>query len=113
MSTAIANQPLHNALDAAAPDGGSWLAGEAAFVEAFLGGQTADQAYTAALDAAAPDQESWLAGWRSLERDNAIEDVDHGFWATVKRRGFWTTVKQSLSDATGIGRKPKQSTHNH
>ena len=113
MSTAIANPSLHKALDAAAPDQESWLAGQAAFDEAFLAGSGLDSAYTAALDAAAPDQESWLAGWRSLERDNAIEDVDRGFWATVKRRGFWATVKQHLSDATGIGRKPKQSTHNH
>lgn len=60
----IMNQTaLEAALDAAAPNGGLWIAGQNAYTESLQSDPGNDEkAYYAALDAAAPDKGSWIAG---------------------------------------------------
>ena len=53
---------LEAALDAAAPDGGSWQSGQHAFFAAKANGSSDDDALHAALNAAAPDGGSWQLG---------------------------------------------------
>ena len=57
---------LHAALDAAAPDQESWLAGEATFNEARSNNESIEDALSFALDNSAPDQEPWVAGRKAF-----------------------------------------------
>jgi len=55
-------EALSKALDAAAPDKGSWIDGWNIFHDTSRDFGTIEESFHAALNAAAPDQESWLNG---------------------------------------------------
>lgn len=57
------NTSLGKALDAAAPNSVSWIAGEENFDDMYFEkGESLDKSIEAALDAAAPDGDSWITG---------------------------------------------------
>ncbi len=92
INTAI--NPLHEALDAAAPNQEMWLAGEAAYEQVSnTPGTTKADAYRAALDAAAPDGGSWLAGEQKLiDRGELPRPTPR----SAVRRG-WDKVTEKIS----------------
>jgi hypothetical protein len=74
-------EKLSAALDAAAADQPSWLAGDEAFWTALRSGSTIAEALWAALDAAADDEPSWLAGDEAFEQNNENDgDENEAGW---------------------------------
>jgi len=67
---------LEKALNTAAPDGGSWQAGEEAFISSFNMNNDVDESLKAALTKSAPDGGSWQAGEAVFQQE----------WKATKQR---------------------------
>jgi len=83
---------LDASLDAAAPDGDSWLAGKSAFWWAVHNDDTFDIAIEAALDAAAPDGKSWMKGREVFNRN--LSFIPQNLWQVLRFRDDQYSPKQ-------------------
>lgn len=82
------NTAIAAALDAAAPDGPSWLKGRQAFHSSLMASHDVEQALNAALDAAAPDRASWLKGQEAFHetQSGSFGEKLNGFVGRVKSK---------------------------
>lgn len=76
------NVALDAALDAAAPDQVSWIAGERTFENMRLCGDSIEESLYAALDAAAPDNGAWKAGYDRFQE--LYFTTQPGWWNKAK-----------------------------
>jgi hypothetical protein len=88
-------ESLIAALDAAAPDGDSWLKGQAAFYSTIEGNNDIEAGYYAALDAAAPDEESWKRGELALLTHGKLTNHD------TSSEGWFTRLKNRFKNVDG------------